>query len=310
MEFKNLAYAIVDEQHRFGTSQRQKIVQKSKVAPHLLSMTATPIPRTLALTVFGDLDLTILDEMPPGRKQIITKIVAPKERAQTYEEVRREIKKGRQVYVVCPRIDEPDPEKEMALDVKSVKEETERLRKQVYPEFRIEMLHGKMKTDERDKVMGEFKKGKINILVATSVIEVGVNVPNATTIVIEGAERFGLSQLHQLRGRVLRSTHQSFCYVFTSSANQISTKRLRALGKTSNGFELAEYDLKFRGAGDLAGLRQWGISDIAMEALQNLKMVEAARAEAQEIIEKDPELIAHPALKSKLTNQNGTIHLE
>ena len=298
---------IVNEHPRISADNPR---QSAPVAPHLLSMTATPIPRTLALTVFGDLDLTLLDEMPPGRKQIITKIVAPKERSQTYEEVRREIKNGRQVYVVCPRIDEPDPEKEMALDVKSVKEETERLRKEIFPEFVIEMLHGKMKTDERDKVMGEFKKGKINILVATSVIEVGVNVPNATTIVIEGAERFGLSQLHQLRGRVLRSTHQSYCYVFTSSANQISTKRLRALGKTSNGFELAEYDLKFRGAGDLSGLHQWGISDIAMEALQNLKMVEAARAEAQEIIEKDPELIAHPALKSRLANQNGTIHLE
>jgi ATP-dependent DNA helicase RecG len=185
-------------------------------------MTATPIPRTLALTVFGDLDLTLLDQMPHGRKPIITDIIPPNKRDETYEKIRAEIKAGRQAYVICPRINEPDPTKELAVNAKSVTEETKRLQKDIFPEFEIGMIHGKMKPSAKDEAMEDFVSGKINVLVATSVIEVGVNVPNATVIVIEGAERFGLAQLHQLRGRVIRSNHQAYCYVFSDKNKNVA----------------------------------------------------------------------------------------
>ena len=308
--FKHLAYVIIDEQHRFGTSQRQKLVDKNKIAPHFLSMTATPIPRTLSLTIFGDLDLTVLDEMPPSRKPVITEIVTDDKRAETYASIRKELTAGRQAYVICPRIDEPDPTKELALQAKSVKEETARLKKSIFPEFEIGLLHGKLKTSEKDEVMEEFKDGKIKILVATSVVEVGVNVPNATVIVIEGAERFGLAQLHQLRGRVLRSTQQAYCFIFAETKTKNALARLGALGQAKNGFELAESDLKFRGAGELSGLKQWGISDIGMEALKNLKMVEAARAEAVTLISSDPDLSRHPKLKEKISDDSKKVHFE
>ena len=236
VKWKHLALAIIDEQHRFGTKQRKSLIDKSHIAPHLLSMTATPIPRTLALTVFGDLDLSLLDEMPPGRKQVITKIVPPKERRGAYEIIRNEIKMGRQAYVICPRIDEPDPEKEFAIEAKSVKEESKRLKKEVFPEFEIGVLHSKMKPAEKNAVMKDFSDGKIHILVATSVVEVGVNVPNATTIIIEGAERFGLAQLHQLRGRVIRSTHQARCFVFSDGKSEATLKRLNQFSIAKNGF--------------------------------------------------------------------------
>ncbi len=275
--FKNLAYIIIDEQHRFGVAQRQKLRRKDDILPHLLSMTATPIPRTLSLTVFGDLDLTLLDEMPAGRKPIITEIVLPDKRGETYEKIRTELKAGRQAYVICPRINEPDPEKELALVAKSVKEEAKRLNEKVFPEWNIAILHSKMSPSEKDETMEMFAEKKIDILVATSVVEVGVNVPNATVIVIEGGERFGLAQLHQLRGRVLRSNHQAYCYIFADSKTQKTVERLKAIKTAKNGFELAEFDLKQRGVGALSGTKQWGVSDIGMEALQNLKMVEAAR---------------------------------
>ena len=310
VKFKNLALAIIDEQHRFGTNQRQKLVRKDGIAPHLLSMTATPIPRTLALTIYGDLDLTLLDEMPQGRKPIITEIVLPNRRDETYEKVRTELQSGRQVYVICPRIDVPDPNKEMALNVKSVKEEAERLHEKVFPEFEIDILHSKMTPDEKDRAMADFKNGKTHILVATSVVEVGVNVPNATVIIIEGAERFGLAQLHQLRGRVIRSTNQAYCYVFAETKTQKTLERLKALQTAKNGFELAEYDLKFRGAGELSGGKQWGMSDIAMEALKNLKMVEAARTEALRLIEEDETLAKYPLLAEQVKSRGAEIHFE
>ena len=210
VKFKNLALCVIDEQHRFGTTQRSKLVRKdakgNTVAPHLLSMTATPIPRTLALTIYGDLDLSLLNEMPPGRKQIITEIITPNKREETYKKIQEELKNGRQLYVICPRINEPDPEKELALNVKSVIEESKRLKKSVFKDYEIGMLHSKMSKEKKEEVMKNFADGKINILCATSVVEVGVNVPNATVIIIEGAERFGLAQLHQLRGRVIRSS--------------------------------------------------------------------------------------------------------
>ncbi|MEK7566834.1 MAG: ATP-dependent DNA helicase RecG, partial [Patescibacteria group bacterium] len=216
IKFKNLGLVIIDEQHRFGINQRAKLAQKS--IPHLLSMTATPIPRTLALTIYGDLDLTLLDEMPPGRKKVITAIVPPSQRERAYEQMRAEIKNGRQAYVVCPRIEENSvAAAKMSLEMKSVKVEHKKLSASIFPEFKVAMLHGKMTPKEKEKTMDEFRENKTQILVATSVIEVGVNVPNATIIMIEGAERFGLAQLHQLRGRVLRSTHQPYCFVFTES---------------------------------------------------------------------------------------------
>jgi len=311
VNFKNLALVIIDEQHRFGTAQRQKLAKKSLLAPHLLSMTATPIPRTLALTIYGDLDLTLLDEMPEGRKKIITEIVLPIDRDKTYEKIRAELKDGRQAYVICPRIDEPDPAKEMALLAKSVKEEAKRLKKDIFPEYEISILHSKMKPSEKEKVMNDFKDKKIDILVATSVVEVGVNVPNATIIVLEGAERFGLAQLHQLRGRVIRSNHQAYCYVFADTKTDKTLNRLKALKEAKNGFELAEFDLKFRGTGGLYGQKQWGISDIGMEAIKNIKMVEAARAEVKNMIEKDPLLNRYPILQQKLSHrQSATIHFE
>ncbi len=308
--FKHLALVVIDEQHRFGTNQRRALAKKEVRLPHLLSMTATPIPRTLALTIYGDLDLTLLDEMPPGRKPVITEVVLPQERGEAYQLMRRELKVGRQAYVICPRIDEPDPEKSFALQAKSVKAEAKRLREKVFPEYTIDILHSKMKPAEKDKVMARFAAHEIDILVATSVVEVGVNVPNATMIFIEGAERFGLSQLHQLRGRVVRSTHQAYCFVCPETRGEKTLARLKALTKAKNGFELAEMDLLQRGPGELSGRSQWGISDIGMEALKNLKLVEAARNEALELVKKDETLSRHSLLKEALIKRAQTTHFE
>ncbi len=342
VKFKNLAYVIIDEQHRFGLKQRASLMQKellglseksivrsiaqhdgasiaksqqafmraddnriSPRVPHLLSMTATPIPRTLALTIYGDLDLTLLDQMPHGRKPIITDIVIPNRRDETYEKIKVELLAGRQAYVICPRIDEPDPDKELAIYAKSVKEEAKRLKEKIFQDYEIGILHSKMKPAEKDKVMLDFKAGKIHILCATSVVEVGVNVENATVIIIEGAERFGLAQLHQLRGRVIRSNHQAYCYVFADTKSDKTFARLNALKTAKNGFELAEYDLKFRGSGELSGGKQWGVSDIAMEALQNIKMVEAARTEAKHIVETDITLKKYPSIKNNLKERQA-----
>lgn len=326
VKFKHLAYVIIDEQHRFGLKQRASLVQKElqiiskKVAienksqtrvPHLLSMTATPIPRTLALTIYGDLDLTLLDQMPHGRKPIITEIVAPNDRDIVYEKIKKELEDGRQAYVICPRIDEPDPDKEMTIIAKSVKEEAKRLKEKIFKEYSIGILHSKMKPSEKDKVMLDFKAGKIHILCATSVVEVGVNVENATSIIIEGADRFGLAQLHQLRGRVIRSNHQAYCYVFADTKSDKTFERLNALKTAKNGFELAEFDLKNRGSGALSGGKQWGVSDIAMEALQNIKMVEAARNEARDIVEKGTDLSDYPIVKNIIKERlSDTKHFE
>jgi ATP-dependent DNA helicase RecG len=310
VQFKHLALVVIDEQHRFGTNQRRKLAKKEARLPHLLSMTATPIPRTLALTIYGDLDLTLLDEMPPGRKPIITEIIDKEHRGDAYQLMRRELQAGRQAYIICPRIDEPDPEKAFALQAKSVKTEAKRLKEKVFPEYTIEILHSKMKPAEKDKVMEKFANHEIDILVATSVVEVGVNVPNATMIFIEGAERFGLSQLHQLRGRVVRSSHQAYCFVCPETRSEKTLTRLKALTKAKNGFELAEMDLLQRGPGELSGRQQWGISDIGMEALKNLKLVEAARNEAVALIKKDEALAHYPALNEALAKRSQTTHFE
>lgn len=310
VQFRNLGLAIVDEQHRFGTLQRGKLVKKDIVLPHFLSMTATPIPRTLALTIYGNLDLTLLDEMPAGRLPIKTELVLPTARKKMEDHIRAEISTGRQVYIICPRINEPDPEKELALNAKSVTTEAQRIAENIFPEFEVGILHGKMKPAEKEWVMEEFKKGAIHILVATSVVEVGVNVPNATIIVIEGAERFGLAQLHQLRGRVIRSNHQAYCYLLSESANEASQKRLKALTTAKNGFELSELDLMLRGSGELSGGKQWGISDLGMEAIKNIKMVEAARNEAERLVSEDYRFTKYPLLLSTLETKHKGMHWE
>jgi ATP-dependent DNA helicase RecG len=310
VEFEDLGLVIIDEQHRFGTNQRMKLAKKEGHAPHYLSMTATPIPRTLALTIYGDLDLSIIDQMPAGRKQVVTEIVSPNKREDAYDKVRLELENGRQVYVICPRIDEPDPDKELAVIAKSVLAEAKRLAKEVFPKYKIGVMHSKMTKQKKEDIMQEFKDHEIDILVSTSVIEVGVNVPNATSIIIEGAERFGLAQLHQLRGRVIRSTHQSYCYLFADAKTDKTIDRLKALVKASSGFELAELDLSLRGAGLLSGDKQWGITDLGMEAIKNLKMVEAARTEAIKLIQEDQKLTSLPLLAKTLANKNLELHFE
>jgi ATP-dependent DNA helicase RecG len=311
VEFKHLAYVIIDEQHRFGTNQRKKLAKKDARLPHLLSMTATPIPRTLALTIYGDLDITLLDEMPAGRKRVKTSVVGPGQSKDMYDHVQSELEAGRQAYVICPRIEEPDPDKQTALNMKSVIAEAKRLKKDVFQDWNIGILHGKMTPAEKDKIMQDFNDHKIDILCATSVVEVGVNVPNATNIIIEGAERFGLAQLHQLRGRVVRGTHQPYCFAVTESKSDKTRDRLKALATAKNGFELAEHDLQFRGSGELYGGKQSGLTDLGMEAIRNLKLVEAARNEARHLVETSPDLAQDfPLIKERVLRIGETLHME
>jgi ATP-dependent DNA helicase RecG len=311
VEFKHLAYVIIDEQHRFGTNQRKQLAKKDARMPHLLSMTATPIPRTLALTIYGDLDITLLDQMPAGRKPIITEIIGPGQSAKMYGHVRSELQSGRQAYVICPRIEEPDPDKQTALQLKSVIAEAKRLGDTEFRDYTIGVMHGKMTPADKDKVMKEFSEHKLDILVATSVVEVGVNVPNATNIIIEGAERFGLSQLHQLRGRVVRGTHQPYCFAVTDSKSDKTKERLKALVTAKNGFELAEHDLNFRGSGELYGQKQSGLSDLGMEAIKNLKLVEAARTEAQHLVAAHPHIAKDfPLIAERVAKLGESLHME
>jgi ATP-dependent DNA helicase RecG len=313
IQFANLALIIIDEQHRFGVRQRKMLASKKgdtrKELPHLLSMTATPIPRTLALTMFGDLDLTVIDSMPEERKKIITEVIPNKDRTETYEKIRKELQAGRQVYVICPRIDEQDEEEAQKRTLKSVKEEAKRLSDVVFPEFIVDILHSKMKKEEKEEVMQDFLDKKSDILVATSVIEVGINVPNATVIVIEHADRFGLAQLHQLRGRVGRREYQSYCYLFTESVGEMTQTRLKALVNAKNGFELAEADMMARGIGMLMDGKQWGISDLAMEAIRNPKLVEIARDEAKELLDNDETLENYPDL-AEIIKKRENVHME
>jgi ATP-dependent DNA helicase RecG len=311
--FSHLALIIIDEQHRFGVKQRKLLTEKKgshqKEIPHLLSMTATPIPRTLALTMFGDLELTVIDTLPENRKRIITEIVLPSKRSAMYEHVRKELQNGRQVYVICPRIDEQDEEEAQKRTLKSVKEEAKRLAEIVFPEFVVDIMHSKMKRDEKEEVMQDFLEKKSDILVSTSVVEVGVNVPNASVIIIEHADRFGLAQLHQLRGRVGRDIHQSYCYLFTENTGEMTTKRLQALVRSHDGFSLAEQDMLARGIGTLMDGKQWGMSDLAMESIKNPKLVEVARTEARTLVEADETLENHPLLKT-IVDSTEKVHME
>ena len=238
VKFANLALVVIDEQHRFGVKQRANLLRKPGLIPHLLSMTATPIPRTLAMTIYGDLDLSTITQLPKGRKQVITHIVSPAERVKAYNAIRQQITQGRQAFVICPRIERTEKSPK-DVDVKTVKEEYEKLSKKVFPDLRVEMLHGKMPSKEKEQVMRRFKFKKIDILVSTSVVEVEVDIPNATVMMIEGADRFGLAQLHQFRGRVGRAEHQSYCFLFCESRSTSARQRLKALERHASGFELA-----------------------------------------------------------------------
>lgn len=309
LTFKHLALAIIDEQHRFGLKQRQGLAKKDTHFPHLLSMTATPIPRTLALTLYGDLDLSVLDVLPAGRKKIMTTLATIDKREMMYETIRSILNSGRQLYVICPRIGDPDPDRAKAIQAKSVTTEAVRLQKEVFPEFRIGVLHSKMTKEKKEEAMKSFATHEIDILVATSVVEVGVNVPNATMIIIEGAERFGLAQLHQLRGRVARSSYQAHCYLFADAKTERTLERMNYFLKAEDGFALAEYDLAMRGAGGLTEGNQWGITDIGMEALRNIKLVEAARGSAQALVASDPTLADHPLLID-IVSKYETMHFE
>ena len=328
--FDDLSLAIVDEQHRFGVEQRAALVKRERkpgeeTTIHFLSMSATPIPRTLSLTIFGDLDLSIIDELPIGRKPILTKVISPVNRPKAYKFIRDQIGIGRQAFVICPRIvafnEEAenrlesagtitDKRKNLWAEVKNVTEEYEKLSKKIFPDLRVAMLHGRMKSAEKFQVMSDFSSGKIDILVSTSVIEVGVDIPNASIMMIEGADRFGLSQLYQFRGRVGRSEHQSYCFLFTDSTGQSTQERLNALVTAKNGFELAEIDLRIRGPGQFLGEKQTGIPDLAMRALNNLELVKAARQSALEILKKNDDLSDYPLLNNQLKKFEKQIHLE
>jgi len=308
VEFKNLALAVIDEQHRFGVEQRKALILKSgdkNIIPHFLSMTATPIPRSLALALYGDLDLSIIDEMPKGRKKIQTFVVPENKRQDGYKFIRKQIESGRQVFVICPLIDFSDK-----LGVRSVKEEFKKLNENIFPDLQIGFLHGRMKSAEKEKIMQEFLDNKIKILVSTSVVEVGIDVPNATIMMIEGADRFGLAQLHQFRGRVGRSDHQSYCFLFSDSEADRSIKRLQALTNCYDGFELAKTDLKFRGPGEVYGTAQKGFPELKVASLFDYQLMKQARDEAIKLINKDANLKDWPELKNKLGQLENSAHLE
>jgi ATP-dependent DNA helicase RecG len=287
--------------------QRKALLEKSGggMTPHFLSMTATPIPRSLAFVLYGDLDISIINEMPAGRKKIITKIVPEEKRRAAYRFINDQIAAGRQVFVICPLIDISD-----RLGVKSVKEEYKKLNEQVFPELVIGMLHGKMKPAEKEKTMKDFLDNKIKILVSTSVVEVGVDVPNASIMMIEGAERFGLAQLHQFRGRVGRSEYQSYCFLFSESDSQTSLERLRALEKNHDGFELAKMDLKFRGAGEIYGTMQSGFPELKIASLFDYALMKEAREAAVEMVQADKTLNRWPLVKDLIREKIRNIHLE
>ncbi|NTW62189.1 ATP-dependent DNA helicase RecG [Candidatus Saccharibacteria bacterium] len=290
VNFHKLGFVVIDEQHRFGVQQRQKLLGKSRHMPHLLAMTATPIPRSLALTVYGELDISVLDESPSGRLPIITRIWSPNSRAQLYAAVDKEIAAGRQAYVICTLIDNnPDNE------AKSVKAEHVKLQNSVFKHHRIGLLHGKLKPDEKEEVMRDFAAGKYDILVSTTVVEVGVDVPNATVMIIEDADRFGLSQLHQLRGRVGRSSHQSYCYLVTSTSAKPS-QRLKEIEKSNDGFYLAEVDLKLRGPGEIYGRAQHGALNLQVATLGDAKLIARAQKRARQFVESGADLLQYKQL--------------
>ena len=296
VEFANLGLAVVDEQHRFGTRQREVLRGKGRGRPHFLAMTATPIPRTLALALYGEMAVSVIDEMPPGRAPVQTEVVDPSGRERAYDLVRTQVALGRQAFVICPLIEESE-----AVVAKSAKTEFERLGRDVFPDLRMGLVHGRLK--DKDEVMNAFVTGETQVLVATAVVEVGVDVPNATVMIIEGAERFGLAQLHQFRGRVGRGTGQSHCLLLSDDPSETTIERLSLLTRIRDGFRLAEEDMRIRGMGELMGPRQHGMSDVAMQALEQPELLSEVRQEAEQILLADPGFDHHPVLKAAISRR-------
>ncbi|MBI4714222.1 ATP-dependent DNA helicase RecG [Candidatus Uhrbacteria bacterium] len=306
VEIPNLAFVIVDEQHRFGVAQRHALLEKgSKISAHLLSMTATPIPRSLSLTIYGDLDISVILELPKGRKPIGTAIIESQHRTGMWQHVKDQIALGRQIYVVCPLIDPSDK-----LGAKSVTDVSGQLKKGPLKDFKINVLHGKLKSDEKQDAIQKFKDGKTDVLVSTTVVEVGVDVPNATVMVIFGAERFGLAQLHQLRGRVGRSDMTSYCYLLSDDASEIALERLRTLEQTQNGFELAEKDLELRGPGNIFGNAQSGFPDFQFATSADVEIMKTARDWTTKLLNEDPKLEKYPLILEKIYTTFEEAHLE
>lgn len=296
VQYQSLGLVVIDEQHRFGVEQRERLKQKG-LNPHMLVMTATPIPRTLTLTIYGDLDTSILDELPPGRQEIKTRWITRGERDKAYRHMRKEISKGRQAFVICPLVEESEK-----LDLPSAEETYEYLQSEVFPDLRVGLIHGRMLSREKDLAMRAFRDQEFDILVATAVVEVGIDVPNATTIMIDGAERFGLAQLHQFRGRVGRGVHQSYCILVSDIDNEVTQKRLAAMESTHDGFKLAEIDLELRGPGEFLGKRQSGTPDLKVARLADTRLLHAANQEAQKILAEDAQLARpeHALLRAKV----------
>jgi len=298
IEFKKLAFLVFDEQHRFGVKQRRKLLEKQKVLPHFLSMTATPIPRTLALTLFGDLDISILEELPYGKRNLEIKVFLPKEQKIVFDFLKEKIEKGEQAFFVCPRIEFKEKGK-LFSEVRTIKEEHSRLQK-IFPQFKIGILHGRMKTREKEIVLKQFEEKMLDILIATNVIEEGIDLPEVNILVIENAERFGLSQLYQLTGRIGRTGKKAFCFLISHLPTKKSAQRIKALLTSENAFELAEKDLEIRGPGELLGERQTGKLNLKVAKLTDLKLIELARQKAKEILKRDFKLKNFPKLKEQL----------
>ena len=298
VNFKNLALVVTDEQHRFGVAQRAALAEKGTVPgapPHVLVMSATPIPRTLALMIYGDLDVSVIDELPPGRTPVETYVVGEDKRIRMYNFVRKLVAEGRQAYIICPAVEEAeestDPLMSPPVDLKAVKSYAKQLQEEIFPDLKVEFIHGKMRPREKDAVMAAFAAGQTDVLVSTTVIEVGVDVPNAALIIIENAERFGLSQLHQLRGRVGRGKHQSYCVLITPSKAETARRRLKTLAGTTDGFKISEEDLKQRGPGDFFGNRQHGLPALHVADLAgDMRTLREAQMAAEKLLEEDPDL--------------------